>query len=92
MKLILKVLLAISWSLNLFASEDNPAFLALNTLNTESTKDLVTIIRNERTSPQTKVNAFSRVVNGLTLTREEKVFIADYLDDLKTKEVIFQSE
>lgn len=79
MKQLLKVLLVMGWSLNLFASEDVPAFLALATLNTASTKDLVTIIRNQRTSPETKVDFFSRVVNGLTLSDFQKGLIRDLL-------------
>jgi len=75
MKRILKVLLVMGWSLKLFASENNTQFLALYVLNTPATKDLVTIIRDQRTNPGTKVAIFSRVVNGLTITDEEEIGI-----------------
>lgn len=72
MKQLLKVWLVMGWALNLFASEANPTFLALDVLNTPATKDLVTIIQDQRTSSRTKVNFLFFVVNGLTFTDQQK--------------------
>jgi hypothetical protein len=82
MKQLLKVWLVMGWSLNLFASEDNPQFLALGVLNTQTSRDLVTIIRNERTSPQTKAKTFEIIANGLTFSDQQKANFESNLEAL----------
>lgn len=64
MKLILKVLLAIGWSLNLFASEGNQVELARAFINNNLTSHSTAILNNSNTTQNEKAEIARTIIAG----------------------------
>lgn len=71
MKLILKVLLAMGWSLNLFASQGNQVELAQSLINNNLTSHSTAILNNSNTTQNEKAEIARTIIAGTAELDEE---------------------